>query len=694
MSITDLKRLERDLERFRLRLLAAALFVVVCFGLLVARLVWLQVVRHEDLADRAEANRIAVTPIVPNRGLILDRHGVVLAANYSAYAVEITPGKVQGDLEAVIDALAQVVDIQPKDRRRFKRLIEDGKGFESVPIRNRLSDDELARFTAQRFRFPGVEVQARLFRTYPMGAVGAHAVGYLGRINTRDKQLMEDWDDDDQANYRGTDVIGKQGLEQSYERELHGTTGFEQFEISASGRAVRRLGAQAATPGRNLVLSLDIKLQMLVEQLYGERRGALVAIDPRNGQVLAFVSMPTYDPNLFVDGIDHDSWRELNESPDKPLVNRPLRGTYPPASTYKPFMSLAALRSGHRTPQQGIQDPGYFNLGNHRFRDDKEGGHGWVDMYRAIVQSCDTYYYVLANEMGVDLIAEQMAPLGFGQITGIDLEGEARGVLPSTRWKQQAYRQPAQKRWYAGETISLGIGQGYNSFTILQMAQATAVMAAGGQRYRPHLVRQVVDVVSNQTRTVAAEPLPATPIREDHMTALRRALVGVNREGTSASSFVGASYQAAGKTGTAQVYSLKGEKYNAARISEYLRDHALYVAFAPADAPVVALALVVENAGFGSQSAAPIARRVFDYVINGQWPSEQDLQATRRGQTTAPVGQPRNAADIALPGLAASAVLAADGSRPAAAPGAGAGSAAAGTTQAAATAAGRMAGTP
>jgi penicillin-binding protein 2 len=665
MAITDLKRLERDLDRFRLRLVAAALFVTLCFGLLVARLVWLQVVRHDDLADRAEANRIAVSPIVPNRGLIVDRHGVVLAANYSAYALEITPGKVQGELDAVIDALAQVVEITPKDRRRFKRQMEDGKGFESIPIRNRLSDEELARFTAQRFRFPGVDVQARLFRTYPLGAVGAHAVGYLGRINAREKAQMEDWEDDEQANYRGTDVIGKQGLEQSYERELHGTTGFEQFEISASGRAVRRLGSQPAAPGKNLVLSLDIKLQWLVEQLYGDRRGALVAIDPRNGQVLAFVSMPTYDPNLFVDGIDQESWKELNESLDKPLVNRPLRGLYPPASTYKPFMSLASLRSGHRTPGQTFADPGYFNFGNHRFRDDKEGGHGMVDLYKAVVQSCDTYYYLLASEMGVNQIAEQMAPFGFGQITGIDLIGEARGVLPSTEWKERTYKKAAQQRWYAGETISLGIGQGYNSFTILQMAQATAVLASGGQRWKPHLVKEIVDVVGNTGEKVAATPLEPTPIKPEHLAAVRRALVGVNREGTSASSFVGAAYQAAGKTGTAQVFSLKGEKYNAARISEYLRDHALYVAYAPAEDPVVAVALIVENAGFGAQSAAPIARRVFDYVIMGQWPSEQDLQATRKGQSTAPIGTPRRADEVPLPGQAASAAAVATASAPA-----------------------------
>jgi penicillin-binding protein 2 len=652
--MTDLKGLERDLDRYRLRLVVAAAFVLLCFGLVVARLVWLQVVRYDDLAGRAESNRIAVLPVVPNRGLITDRNGVVLATNYSAYALEITPSKVVGEVEAVIDALAQVVTIDLRDRRRFQRLAEDSKSFEPVPIRHRLSDEELARFTAQRFRFPGVEVRAGLFRTYPMGAVGAHAIGFVGRINTREKALMEDWPEEDQANYRGTDVIGKQGLEQHYEQALHGTTGFEKMETTAGGRAVRRLGSQPATPGKNLVLSLDIKLQALVEQLYGDRRGTLVAIDPRTGEILAFVSMPTYDPNLFVDGIDHESWRELNESPYKPMLNRALRGLYPPASTYKPFMSLAALRTGRRTPQQGMWDQGFFMFGTHRFRDERVGGHGWVDMHKSIVQSCDTYYYVLANEMGVDQIAEQMAPFGFGQITGIDLVGEARGVLPSTEWKKRAYRQPAQKRWYAGETISLGIGQGYNSYTMLQLAQATAILAAGGERHTPHLARQVVDVVNGTTSpspgaTRNPEPVPILP---EHLAVVRRALVAVNREGTSAGSFVGAAYQAAGKTGTAQVVSIKqGAKYDASKLHEFHRDHALYMAYAPAEAPRVALALIVENAGFGSRSAAPIARRVFDYVLMGQWPSEQDMLATQRGQTTAPIGQPRRAEDVPLPGM-------------------------------------------
>ena len=373
-------------------------------------------------------------------------------------------------------------------------------------------------------------------------------------------------------------------------------------------------------------------------------------MNPNTGEVLAFVSKPTFDPNLFVEGIDQDNWQALNESPDKPLLNRALRGTYPPGSTYKPFMALAALTAGKRTAQQVFSDPGYFMFGNHRFRDDKEGGHGMVDMYRSIVESCDTYYYLLARDMGVDLIAEHMAPMGFGRPTGIDLIGEARGILPSTDWKRNAYRKPEQQRWYAGETISLGIGQGYNNFTMLQIAQATATLVNQGRQMRPHLVREVVDVVSKQRTPVADQPVSQLSLKPEHVQEIRRALVGVNLEGTSASSFVGAPYTSAGKTGTAQVFTVRqNEKYNAARIDERMRDHALFMAYAPAESPQVVLAMVVENAGFGAQNAAPIARRVFDYVLLGQYPAEEDVAAVQRGQATRPIGVPRPALTVKLP---------------------------------------------
>ena len=649
--MTELRNTEHDLARFRIRVFAAALFVFFAFGLLVARLGYLQIGKHDELSTQAENNRIAVVPIPPNRGLILDRNGVVLANNYSAYTLEIQPAKV-ADLDGTIDKLSEVIEIQPRDRKRFKRLIEESKSLESVPIRTKLTDEEVARFTAQRFRFDGVEIKARLFRSYPLGEVGSHLIGYIGRINPGEKQAMEDnWTDDDLANYRGTDYIGKLGVEQNYESELHGTTGFEEVEMSAGGHAVRRLRASPATPGNALVMSIDIRLQAMVEELFGDRRGALVAIDPRNGEILAFVSKPNFDPNLFVDGIDADNWKALNDSPDKPLLNRAMRGTYPPGSTYKPFMALAALTLGKRTPQQTVFDPGYFNFGGHKFRDDKEGGHGTVDMYKSIVDSCDTYYYMLANDLGVDAIHDFMAPIGFGQSTGIDLQGELRGTLPSTEWKRNAYKKKELQKWYAGETISLGIGQGYNSFTMLQLAQAEATMAAGGERYAPHLVRAVEHYESRKPVPVAFAPLAPLPWKAEDVAVIHRALYGVTQEGTSAKVFVGAPYKTAGKTGTAQVVEIKAnEKYNASKVDERHRDHALYTAFAPLDNPQIAIALVVENAGFGAGAAAPIARRIFDYVLLGKYPSEADIAATQRGESTVPIGAQRAIEDVALRG--------------------------------------------
>jgi len=649
--VTELRNTEHEISRFRLRVIAAALFVLFAFGLLGARLAFLQIVKHDELQTQAENNRIAVVPIPPNRGLILDRNGVVLANNYSAYTLEIAPAKV-ADLEATIDQLAQVVEIQPRDRKRFKRLYEESRSAESLPIRTKLTDEEVARFTAQRFRFDGVEIKARLFRSYPLGEVGSHLIGYIGRINPAEKKAMDDdWSEDDLANYRGTEYIGKLGVEQSYESELHGATGFEEVEMSAGGRAVRRLKSSPATPGNALVLSIDIRLQAMVEELFGDRRGALVAIDPRNGEILAFVSKPNFDPNLFVDGIDVENWRALNESPDKPLLNRALRGTYPPGSTFKPFMALAALTLGKRTPQQTVYDPGYFNFGNHRFRDDKEGGHGTVDMFKSITQSCDTYYYMLANDLGVDAIHDFMSPLGFGRITGIDLQGEVKGVLPSTEWKRTVYKKKEAQKWYSGETISLGIGQGYNTFTMLQLAQAEATVAAGGRRYTPHLVRAVENYETRQAKPLAITEQPPLAFKPEHVAFIHSALYGVTQEGTAAKVFVGAPYKSGGKTGTAQVIEIKaGEKYNASRLDERHRDHALYTAFAPLDEPRIAIAVIVENAGFGAGAAAPIARRVFDFVLSGQYPSEADIAATRLGQSTVPIGTQRRVADVPLPG--------------------------------------------
>ena len=647
-----IRDIESDLRRFRSRMVVVTGAILILFGFLSIRLFYLQVVRYDELNAQAENNRTAIVPIVPNRGVIMDRNGIVLATNYSAYTLEITASKVIAPLEEVIEQLSGVIDIQARDKRRFKKQLGESKSFESVPIRNRLTDEEVARFAAQRYRFPGVEIRARLFRNYPYNQLASHVIGYIGRINQAEKGKIEE--SEDAGNYRGTDYIGKLGVEQSYETQLHGTTGVQEMETSAGGRAVRRLNSSQAIPGNSVVLSIDIKLQKLVEDLYGKRRGALVALDPKTGEVLAFVSKPTFDPNLFVDGIDSENWAALNESIDKPLLNRALRGTYPPGSTYKPFMALAALQTGKRSEKFLVSDPGFFMFGNHRFRDDKEGGHGSVDMYKSIVESCDTYYYTLARDMGVDLMHDQMKPLGFGQITGIDILGESRGVLPSTEWKRNTYKKPEQQRWYSGETISLGIGQGYNNFTMLQIAHAMGTVANNGLKMKPHLVREVVDVETKASTLVAKEPVGQLPLLPENLEVIKKGMIGVNVEGTSATSFVGAQYVSAGKTGTAQVFTVKqNEKYNASTIDERMRDHALFVAFAPADDPKVALAMVVENAGFGAQNAAPIARRVFDFVIMGQYPSQEDIEAVQKGQATRPIGKSRPVASVPWPPKAA-----------------------------------------
>jgi penicillin-binding protein 2 len=617
-SVAAMRNPEREVQHFRARVLVASVFVLSAFAILVARLAWLQVVKHEAYREKAEANRIAVLPVAPNRGLIKDRNGAIIARNYSAYTLEVTPAKVE-NLEQTIDELAKVVDIQPRDRRRFKKLLEETKRFDSIPIRTRLSDEDVARFTANRFRFPGVELRARLFRDYPLGEIASHMIGYIGRISPRDLERVERLAEarGDPAIYNGTEHIGKVGVEQSYESELHGTPGVEEVEITAGGRAVRTLSRKPSLPGNNLILSVDIELQKIVERAFGDRRGALIAIEPATGDVLAFVSKPTFDPNLFVDGIDPKSWDELNNDPDKPLLNRALRGTYPIGSTYKPFLALAALETGKRRPDQVIQDNGTFLFGNRVFRDSNKVPLGPVDLHRSIVKSSDVYYYQLANDLGVDAIHDFMKPWGFGQITGIDVEGEQTGILPSSAWKEKRFKQ----KWYAGETISIGIGQGYNAFTLLQLAHATANLANSGVVMKPHLVKAIEDPRTGERRLTVRDKSYQIAVRPEHMKFVRDAMVDVNISGTGRSAFQGVPYKVGGKTGTAQVVGIKqGEKYNEARVAERHRDHSLFIAFAPADDPKIAMAIIVENGGFGARAAAPIARQVLDYYLLGKVP--------------------------------------------------------------------------
>ena len=608
---------QREITVFRNRLMLAGLAIIVAFGILLARFTWLQVVQREYYHTLAEANRISVVPVVPNRGLILDRNGEVLAANYSAYTLEITPSKVP-NVERAIDELARVIDVTARDRRRFKKLQEESKNFESLPIRTRLTEEEVARFAVNRYRFPGFEIKARLFRSYPQGEVASHAIGYIGRINDADVRRIEEAGLS--TNYKGTDHIGKLGVEGAYERELHGLTGSEQVEIDAGGRAIRSLARNEPLSGNNLMVTLDLGLQRIAEDAFQDFRGALVAIDPKTGEVLALVSKPGYDPNLFVDGIDPQNWDALNNSPEKPLNNRALRGQYPPGSTIKPFFALAALEYKKRTPEFSIADPGFYTLPGvaHRYRDHKKDGHGYVNMHKAVVVSCDTYFYGLATEMGIDSIHRFLAQYGFGVPTNIDIEGELSGLNPSQEWKQRRFKQ----KWYAGDTVSIGIGQGYLLATPLQLAVATATLANNGVPVHPRLLKAVQDSKTMEMREVPSRNGEAVTVKPEHLALVRAAMVDVTKPGgTAARAGANAGYLIAAKTGTAQVIGMKqNEKYDEKRIREEHRDHALFIAFAPADDPKLAMAILVENGGHGGSTAAPIAREVFDYHLLGKKP--------------------------------------------------------------------------
>jgi penicillin-binding protein 2 len=620
---TEIKYYQVELTDFRRRIMIAAGFVVVFFLVLLARFFYVQVLEHDRYFALAESNRISIAPTTPNRGIIYDRNGVVMAHNYSAYTLELTPSKIK-DMPATIEALGKLIDITPANRKHFNKLVAESHNFETFPLRTRLTDEEVARIAANRYRFPGVEVKARLFRQYPQNASASHLIGYIGRINDADLEKLKAENHYD--NYRGTDHIGKVGIEQSFESILHGTTGAEQIETDAGGHAVRTLSHTNPISGDNLMLSIDSKLQAIAEQAFGKFRGALVALDPKTGGVLAFVSNPGFDPNLFVDGIDSTNWNELNTSPDRPLLNRALRGAYPEGSTIKPFMALAGLHYGVRTPNDTIADPGYFMLPNssHRYRDWKPSGHGSVNMHLSIVQSCDTYYYRLANDLGIDRMHAYLSQFGFGKKTGIDMDGELAGVLPSREWKAQHSKQP----WYPGETVIAGIGQGYNLATPLQLAVATAALANGGITLKPQLVSAIIDSRTGQRRNIAPEVITDAHIPPEQLKTIVDAMIDVTRPGGTASvASAGASYLIAAKTGTAQVVGIRqNEKYNAGNLQAAHRDHALFIAFAPADAPKIAIAVLVENGGHGGVTAAPIARAVMDYYLLGKLP--KNMSAT------------------------------------------------------------------
>jgi len=601
----------RESRIFNNRLTFAGAVVVLLVLVLVARLVYLQIVSHSHYVTLSQANRMKPVPIAPPRGLIVDREGVVLAQNYPVYTLEIVPEQVD-DINALVEELATLVSISDTDRKQFRKLLSERPRFESLALRSHLNEDEAARIAVRRPFLYGVELQARLQRHYPLGPLGVHALGYVGRISGADLERV------DKADYYGLQHIGRLGLEATYEEALRGTVGSEKLEVNAHGRALGRIDPLRVAPhaGRRLDLHLDAKVQQVAERALGARRGAVVAIEPETGAVLAFASTPTYDPNPFVNGIDTESYQELLDHPDKPLINRALNGQYAPGSTIKVFFGFAALES--RLAGRAVECGGWYSLpgDRHVFRDWKRGGHGVVGLHDAIVQSCDVYFYRLAVTLGIEALKNFLAPFGFGTPTGIDLKNESDGILPSPAWKK-ARGLP----WYPGETVVTGIGQGPILATPLQLASAVAAIANHGERLTPRLAAALEDVTTEAREPIVpglARRIPVT--NTEHLSTLISYMADVvhTAKGTAYRIGWNAPYRIAGKTGTAQVKGLaQGEHYDEKKTPERFRDHALFIAFAPVEKPKVAVAVIVENGGHGGSVAAPIARQVMDQVILG-----------------------------------------------------------------------------
>jgi len=623
MRRVKVKDLFGEQRTFQARVIIAALLAALLLGLVGARLFWLQVVRHDYYAELSQGNRVRIDPLPPDRGIMYDRQGRILAENTPAYQLTITREQVP-DLDATLARLVDLELLERDDLPRVRQLLASRRLFEAVPVRLRLDEHEIGRYAVHRHELPGVDLATRMARHYPYGPVGVHAIGYVGSISEDDLKRV------DPEDYFGTASIGKTGLERAYEGTLHGEGGYREVLVNAEGRSVRMLGdtlpdlrVSRPVAGRDLELSLDIELQRVAEQAMGERRGAVIALDPWTGDVLVLASTPTFDPNKFARGISTADYRALTGDPDQPLYNRALRGTYPPGSTIKPLMALAGLEAGVIEPTDTRFCRGYFTLPNsrHRYRDWKREGHGNVDMKEAIMTSCDVYFYSLAATLGIDRIHESMSRMGFGKPTGIDVEGERGGIMPSTAWKKSAFKTREMQVWFPGETVIVGIGQGYWSATPMQLAHATAVLATRGPHFRPRLVRSVRDPVTRQATERAPEPLPPVVLKDPaSWEVIVDAMVAVTTgpRGTAVRAARGASYSIAGKTGTAQVFTVgQQEEYDEETVAERLRDHALFVAFAPAEKPRLVVAVLVENGGHGSSVAAPIARQVFDAYLLG-----------------------------------------------------------------------------
>lgn len=626
MRRVKVKDLFREQRTFGLRALLAGCVAGFMLLVVAGRLVWLQVLEYEHYAELSQGNRVRIDPLPPDRGIIYDRKGRILAENTPAYQLTITREQV-ADLDATLDRLVRLKLLETDDLDRVRKLLGSRRLFEAVPVRLRLTDEEISRYAVNRHDLPGVDLATRMARHYPYGPVGVHALGYVGSISEEDLKRL------DPAEYFGTAAIGKTGLERAYEGQLHGRGGFREVLVNAEGRTVDTLGGakpelriERPAAGSDLELSLDIGLQRVAEEALGAQRGAVVALDPWTGEVLVLASTPTFDPNKFARGISTQDYRDLTTNPDQPLYNRALRGTYPPGSTIKPLMALAGLEAGVITPEDSRFCQGYFMLpkSTRRYRDWKREGHGKVDMHEAIMTSCDVYFYGLAVAMGIDRIHDAMSRLGFGGVTGIDVEGERSGIMPSTDWKRGAFKAREMQVWFPGETVIVGIGQGYWTATPLQLAHATAVLATRGPHFKPQLVKALRDSGTRELRARPPQPLPTVQLKDSaSWEVIVDAMVAVTTgaRGTAVRASRGATYTIAGKTGTAQVYSIgQQEKYDEEQVAERLRDHALFVAFAPAEKPRLVIAVLVENGGHGGSVAAPVARAVFDAYLAEQQP--------------------------------------------------------------------------
>ena len=633
-SGNDNASIQRD---FRIRLLAAFLFIFLLFSILAARFVHLQIHKRNEFTAQAASNRISLIPTAPIRGEIVDANGVVLARNYPAYSLEIIPGQIKGKLDDTIAVLKTLADITESDLNRFQKFRTEFRSYEKIPLKLKLTPDEASRIAARLYTLPGVEINARTFREYPYGELTAHFLGYIGRISDKDQAKLAE--EKLSSLYRGSTHIGKSGLESFYERQLHGLPGYREVEKDAYGNIIRTLRTVPPQNGQTLKLAMDIRLQQEAVRLMRGKRGAMVAINPQTGGVLAFVSNPSFNPNLFIDGIDSENWKALNENWQRPLINRVTQGLYPPGSTFKPFMAMALLESGKITQSSVIPAPGAWNIPGtkHIFRDSVRSGHGSANLSKAIQVSSDTFFYRLGFEMGIEKIRPYLAEFDFGQQTGIDLPNEYRGVLPSPEWKEKRFSKlpPERRRWNTAEMVPISIGQGYNAYTPLQMAHATATLANNGVVYRPHLVKELLDHNKQQITLIDPKPQRVLPFKQSNFNYVKAAMAKVLQPGGTARKIgVGLKYSMGGKTGTAQVVQIaQGKNYNAAALAEQHRDHAWFIAFAPMEKPQIAIAVILENGGWGA-NAAPLARGLSDYyLLKLKSGGDHDIPVDNRNKT-------------------------------------------------------------